>query len=86
MNQKVDVFAEFGKPVSERRKQRAYKLLAKHYPDINQMEVDFIVSCAVRAIEKDRLASLWIDLRRYIGLTFYYMLIAHLCTDEGFET
>lgn len=78
----MNFFSEFGKPVSEHRKQRGYKLIAEHYPHIGQMEVDFIIGCAIRAIEKDRLQGLYEDLRRYIGLTFYYMLIAHLCTDE----
>lgn len=86
MSQQTDFFAAFGKPVSEHRKQRAYDLMAKHYSNLSSMEVDFVIACAVRAIEKDRLQYLWTDVKRYIGLTFQYMLIAHLCTDEGFAT
>ena len=76
-----DCFAEFGKPVSVHRKQRGDELLKEHYPELTEMEANFIISVAVRAIEKDRIDGLWGDISRYVGLTFYHMLLAHLCTD-----
>lgn len=77
-----DCFEAFGQPVPENRKQRGLDLLKEKYSNLKDMEIDFVLSLAVEAIEKDRLSSLWDDIKRYVDLTFYYMLVAHLCTDQ----
>lgn len=74
-------FNSFGKEVPQNRRVKAYNFLKSTLPNAQDIELEFILGCGIRAVEKDRVSQLMDDVKSYLDVTGYYRLLAELCVD-----